>query len=399
MSPPHWPPAHRLVLGALALMAVGAPSDSLVAQFPRSWDSAGVRIVANAARATAPVAFMIDAKPMFELGGLKDNPNEEFDGGFYQTTQVVLTDGTRVVTDWQKVRFFNPAGKQIRVVGRKGQGPEDYFSISSMCRTRGDTLVVNDPGNGRTSVLDGKGNYVRAIPTGTQKMPRNGCFDDGTFVVMEQISDPTGGLEIRLNRTRVDGTKAGVIGPFPAGGSRNRYLHAYTQFAAVGDRLFVGDPRASEVKGFDPQGRLVIIVRTNDPIAKITSAEAAILSPAMGAGAGTSGGRGRSGNATPPQPGFPLPTEWPSFDDITVDPAGRLLIQDYMKGQNDPYEYTVFDHDGRMLGKVKWRGRTSTYDAWIAGFTGTGVVMRRQDDDGAIRITTYGLRPAGGRGN
>jgi hypothetical protein len=334
---------------------------------------------------------------MTDLGGLKDNLNEEFDGGFYQTTLVTLSDGTRVVTDWQKVRFFNQAGKQVRVVGRQGQGPEDYFSIRSMCRTRGDTLVVNDPGNGRTSILDGTGNYVRAIPTSTLSMPRDGCFDDGTFIVVERFAESTDGFQIRIVRMRVDGTRAGVIGPFAGGGARNMYVHASTRVAARGDRLYVGDPRTSEVKAFDPSGKLVLIVRTADPIAKVTSVEAGKLRPSMGARAGGSGGgRGNVGGAPP---SFPLPTAWPSYDDITVDPSGRLLVQDYMKDSTDPYVWAVFDHDGRMLGKLKWRGRTSTYDAWIAGFTGNGVVMRRQDEDGAVRVTTYGLRAANGRKN
>lgn len=141
-----------------------------------------------------------------------------------------------------------------------------------------------------------------------------------------------------------------------------------------------------------PEGKLVLIVRTADPIAKVTSAEASRLT--LPAAAGVHGHPGRPTSTHPPQ--FPLPREWPSFETIDVDASGRLWMQDYVKRPQDPQVWAIFDSTGRLLGKMQMAGRTDTYAPTVVGFNGEGVLVRRLDDDGAVHISTYPVTPVRG---
>ncbi len=57
-----------------------------------------------------------------------------------------------------------------------------------------------------------------------------------------------------------------------------------------------------------------------------------------------------------------------------------------------------FDASGRMLGKLSFPATLKSADPRIVDFTSGGVLVRREDDDGAAHLTTYPLVPVkGGR--
>jgi len=137
------------------------------AQFPRIRDSAGVHIVENSARAKAPIIFRASDKPSFDVGGLKDNLDDELDTKTYGALRsIALSNGTHVVNDVLRLRYFDAAGAQIRVSGRGGQGPGEFRGITALCHTRGDTVVTADQANGRVTIFDKSGSITREIPAG-----------------------------------------------------------------------------------------------------------------------------------------------------------------------------------------------------------------------------------------
>src|SRR3990172_4096726 len=128
----------RTALLLLALTVITPPAH---AQAPRTRDSAGIHIVDNLARAEASITFRLSDKPTFDVGGLKDNLDDEL-STHGALTAIRLSDGRYVVADETRLRFFDAAGKQERVVGRLGEGPGEFQYVRILCRTRADTILA-----------------------------------------------------------------------------------------------------------------------------------------------------------------------------------------------------------------------------------------------------------------
>jgi len=208
------------------------------------------------------------------------------------------------------------------------------------------------------------------------------CFDDGTFLVREyHRSAESQPPPMHVVRRRLDGTIVGTLGDFWPG-AFNAYVIPQVGVAAAGREFYVGDPRASEVKVLDRDGKLVRIVRTDDPIAKVTRAEADALRPlAVGVGQG----------ANPDPDRFPKPSVWPSYGRIAVDPDGRLWVEDTEHGRDLPDGWTAFTRSGIMIGRVILPPHPNRADPRFVSFTEGGVQLRREDADGAVHISTYTL--------
>jgi len=61
----------------------------------------------------------------------------------------------------QEIRVFDPAGKHLRTVGRKGKGPGEFTYADGMAVAPDGLIWVHDPQNVRFSIFDQDGKYVR----------------------------------------------------------------------------------------------------------------------------------------------------------------------------------------------------------------------------------------------
>jgi len=195
-------------------------------------------------------------------------------------------------------------------------------------------------------------------------------------------------------RYNLNGRNIGSIGEY-SGDSLNLFIFLIPTFVAQGQHLYVGDPRASEVRIYDESGKLTAIVRTDDPIARTTAAEQAAMQPH---GYPVCRDQSCTDRFKERLKNEPRPKDWPSFTKIAVDPDGRLWMLDWKKVRTDPDIWTAFDASGRLLGRLSFAAYTKSGYPFISHFTSGGVEVLRQDDDGATHLTTYPLIPVtGGR--
>jgi hypothetical protein len=57
-----------------------------------------------------------------------------------------------------------------------------------------------------------------------------------------------------------------------------------------------------------------------------------------------------------------------------------------------PIAWTGFDTEGRMIGKYSLSAQTKIGDPYALAFTRDGVLIRREDSDGAVHLIEYRLR-------
>jgi hypothetical protein len=355
-------------------------------------DSAGVRVVENAARARAPVAFQLGAAPSLDFGGPEeDNPDNEFSPTQGYLRGVRLSDNGLAVIDVVRVQFFDAAGKRVRIAGRDGAGPEEFRYLTSICRTRGDTIVVSDSRNSRLGILDRNGVIVRTVRQDEHGSPPfDGCFDDGTVLLQRALPAAPGATRtMRLTRVRLDGTVVNAIGDFSFPAFDMVTQNAGTVIAQQ-QRVYIGDGMTSEIRVYTPAGKLTTIIRSADPPVRITATEAedrmrsSIPSNVPAAEAAERMDRMRS---------RPRAATWPAYRRVHVDPRGRLWVQDYTTESASPDGWTAFDADGRLIGRLLIPPPApGARRLQIISFGSDELLVRRQDEDGFAHLSVFPIQ-------
>jgi hypothetical protein len=106
-----------------------------------------------------------------------------------------------------EVRVFSADGGPVRVLGRRGGGPGELRGPVGLAWGPEGHLWVIDPGNGRYSIHDTTGAFVRAVPRATPGviMPWPGGIDaHGRLLDVALARDPVLGVRTTLVRLTAD---------------------------------------------------------------------------------------------------------------------------------------------------------------------------------------------------
>jgi hypothetical protein len=352
---------------------------------PTIRDSAGTRIVEYASLYGAPPAFRVASRPYLHLGGLTDGSDSELDSRHPWLGAVELSNGTIVVNEFTRLKFFSRAGDLLRTAGRRGSGPGEFTQTREVCVLRGDTLLVIDYSDGRLSLWDDQGRHVRTLMR-PGFIPLNACSADGTVIVRDPnlISsvDRFGTPLFEYLHLNLDGRIVRRLGALPA----EMYIGPILREPVIlphGHDLYVADARAFELRVYRLGGRLVRIVRVLEPAPAISEGEwhslvDGMLPPRL-AGDQRESFRSRL-------LGQGRPAAFPAFRRVQLDPAHRIWVQDYRR----PTRWTVFDSAGALRGQVKLASLGLTGPELVL-VSADHIVVRSRDADGAVHLSWYSI--------
>jgi len=366
-------------------------------------DSAGVQIVSNPASVAGDSGCVaVDSVPSVTIGGADAE-------GPYDLVQVGgvlrLADGEVVALNasTSELRFFDPSGRHLRSVGRKGSGPGEFQNPSALLWYGADTLMVRDFATGRITLLGADGRLLEEVSLrGAPAGQLLGRMPDGSFLfsagrTIRPGAEASGRSRSPVHLVRVSrrGEVLDTLGSFPG---RESLIEASersvmvgpalygrsTTFAVRGSTLFVGDNAEYRVRAYSDGRRLErIVAREHSP--EPLAAEVVERDRARRAAALTDA-RFRERLERMYQRDR-LPEFLPAFGELVVDAQGWLWVSAYATASEGPRAWDVFDDSGRLRCALSLPAALSVQEIGRAFVLG---VFR--DEDGVEHVRLYGLR-------
>ena len=345
-----------LFCAALACVAFCQPAVATV-QDAVITDSAGVRILTSAA-GDAVYARVAD-EPALTIG-VVDGP----DALMFQRIVSVARDGEGrlVVADagWGEIRVFGAGGEHVVTIGREGEGPGEFQSLSGAWPGSGGNILAVDGWQLRITEFGPVGEIERVSRIEGVEVPIFFRFwgPGGQGSILSSVTTlgerdlahgeaSRSSMEFLLHR--LDGSVIETVARLPgvAQGilrSDGDVLHMPVPFtlesAATGHPAGVAATTGEryEVRLFDTEGKLNRIARLAEtpPVWTEEHLEAWVPNERLLALAED----------------FPLPATLPGYDRLVAADTGEIWAQRYMLPRGATAHWDVFQPDGRYLGRV-----------------------------------------------
>jgi len=278
-----------------------------------------------------------------------------------------------------EVRVYGADGAYSHAFGKEGEGPGEYGQPTLVGVVGGDSLVVYDFTHRRVSIVHVDEGFVRSFPVGQDAggfpVP-NGMFRDGSQVygggIFFSSSDggfPTGVIQNASKYAAVDldGVATADYGEWPSfemyarvlegGGFTARSLpFAKGSSATTGpDYFYIGDSETYEIQAYDRSGSLVRIIRLDREPRSVARADIDRYREDELEDSDTPN-EARAFEALMAE--MPIPDRFPVYSSFKVDVLGYLWVSEYAGPRVRDPEWTIFDPDGHIVGKIRTPDRT-----------------------------------------
>jgi hypothetical protein len=291
-----------------------------------------------------------------------------------------LSDGRIVVADGRsdQLRFFDATGRFLASAAGTGGGPGEVTSLTLLWLLPGDTVAVNNGGDG-ISVYDPAGRYIRSIPIrGERLLSPLGQFATGAILAYSGSRGFSGSDvgsvirdSLRFHLGAPDWSSSRVITVHPsaerwgllAGGiAEFPYLPfaADPVWAVSPATFYVGSGRENEIRGWNSDGRLTRIVRWSTPDPRAVTEQDIARYRSHLVGSTSDANQRRRYDTFLAQ--APMAERVPAYRSLAVDDDGNLWVEAWRPPWDDQPEWLIFSADGAWLGSVTMPSRFTVYN-------------------------------------
>jgi hypothetical protein len=350
---------------------------------PRNGSDGERGVVSNEGRDDL-LQWTVSPEPVVDLGGREDQALVMVIAGLVRGEEIIVAD-----VGAANLRWFDRAGRAIRTVGERGDGPGQFQFMGWMGLLPGDSLGVWDPALRRLSVFDAEGKLGRMATlhfTRGSLPPVLGMFEDGTLLVGDagaaaQAAPPGTPWRDTLVYLRVarDGTITDTLGRFPgaewftatgpSGRVHSRPFGRQAAAAVHGNRFYVGTGDDYELMAFTGQGTEQ--ARFRRPYQPVTLAARDIddyQSNSLRVGGTVEERRERAREVRD----APYPRTLPPYIALQTDTHGNVWVREpYQTGDlHQSSRWSVFDPDGRWIATAQGPTRFKVLQIgpdWVLG--------------------------------
>jgi hypothetical protein len=336
-------------------------------------DSAGVTIVENQEGIPPDGGgWSLAASPSLVIGGL-DGPE---DSGLYRVRGAArLPDGRIAVANdgSLEVKIFGVDGAQLASLGREGEGPGEFSSVTLTGRLS-DTLIALDRRLRRVSLVHPDEGFIRSfnIAEPVADYLLGGWFFESGSVLIEDLSlGADGGFEdgfgrrpARLKSCDLTGALHSDFGELPGSeeftvtrqgehgtaiGISSVPFGKSPQVAVAGDRLFFGSQDSYEISVFDSHAALRTLVRLARSPVRVTDSDLAAYIREELEGADEDEAQSRRETFEE----MPMMEFRPAHGAISADREGFLFVEEFRSPGMKSVPVNVFDPEGRFAGRFE----------------------------------------------
>jgi hypothetical protein len=303
------------------------------------------------------------------IGALEGSEGERL---FQVAAAARLDDGRIVVANsgTHEIRYFDPAGKHLFSIGRRGEGPGEFRQITNLLRYPGGTLMVYDAILRRGTLLDPDGRVTRLVDFARSGPARPfgpvGRLTDGSIVVLfgstRSYSGASGVVRdtLELGRFADDGTFLGIVGRVPGGEAfvvagvgpfRLPFGHPGPTVAVRDSVILTRRGEGFEMGVLSPQGEWIAVLKKAHDPQRITRTHVDRYQEEWLARAGTD----EPSRSTMRRilASIPYPNTFPAISNLIVDREDDLWVEHYPAGSDPtPNTWSIFAPDGRWLGDI-----------------------------------------------
>jgi hypothetical protein len=386
----------------------GEPAGSLEAAGPTARDSAGIEIVENVTATWGPgEAWSITAEPELALGALDGPESALFDR---VRGPALRRDGALVLANsgTNHVRAFDSEGRLLWQAGGTGAGPGEFESLRWVGLLPGDSVVVYDSRNRRTTVFAPDGSLGRTYstnrPNGARAVTPVAVLAGGRILATGGVSfvgdeGPASELvwpDTPYYLTDLVGTvtdsivsarggellvlrDAGSIGVVEPPLARTGFI------GARADRIVVGNSQVVDLDVRSAAGTPLRRIRLalDAPRPAVGDLERALEAQA-GPAAAPEAVRTRLRQLAD----LPLPDHYPLADEVLLEADGTVWLRIWRPPweAGGPVTWRVFDPSGAYLGEVELPP-----GFYLRGVYGDRLVGVHRDAFDVEQVRVYGL--------
>lgn len=321
---------------------------------------------APAGRSPDAATWQLDSVPFVDIGA-RDDDTLAILGRPHSAT--LLPDSLVVVGDYQlrELRVFDLAGKVVRTIGRSGEGPGEFRTVSGVHRC-GDSLHVYDTRVSLYLVFDSDGGYVRQYrATGPDRFPMQtpfaaACNRSGQFIKHSYWRlQPEGPATVRpsvvLWLSAADGTGVVDLGDFPGpdlhvlpgyGNTGLLPMGRVTLVAIGSDRAYVGTADSSTIHTYRLDGTLLSTITAPFEARAATDADREWFKYLDTLGREQTWKRMEARLWSEAR----FPERLPAYTALLVDAEDRLWVRSFPRDSSSVVRWVAVDAAGRFQGSV-----------------------------------------------